>query len=141
MTLLAGIIYGAVYLELWIYKRADRVKEKQAITNIIRFILNDLQRKIAFIEESIQQKDFKPFFTNMWDAVILTNKQGLLSFEIFENLQATYSWMKYYNTELESMKLRQQNEGDLVQLLGDVRRSIEQSLKILKESKDLTRME
>lgn len=73
----------------------------------------------------------------MWDAVILTNKQGLLSFEIFENLQATYSWMKYSNTELESTKLRQQNEGDLVQLLGDVRQSINQSLKILKESKRL----
>lgn len=134
MTLLAGIIYGAVYLEHWIFKRTQRNQERQAIKKIIMFILNDLQRKLAFIDESIRFKDFKPFFTNMWDAVILTNKQGLLSFEMFESLQATYSWMKYYNTELESTK-KQQSEETLKELLSDVKKSIDQSLELLKQAK------
>jgi hypothetical protein len=135
MTLLAGIIYGAVYLEQLLYKRTQEKKDKVAINNIIKFISNDLGRKLGFIEESIKDRDFKPFFTNMWDAVILTNKQGLVSFEMFENLQATYSWMKYYNTELEGMRHGQHNdEKQLEELLGDVRKSIEQSLKLLKET-------
>jgi hypothetical protein len=135
MTLLAGIIYGAVYLEQWQYKRAQDRKDRLAIDNIIKFISNDLERKLVFVEESIKDRDFKPFFTNMWDAVILTNKQGLVSFEIFESLQGAYSWMKYYNTELETMRHGQEeNEKQLVQLLDDVRKSIEQSLKLLKET-------
>ena len=135
MTLLAGIIYGAVYLEQWQSKRAQDRKDRLAINNIIKFISNDLERKLVFIEESIKDRDFKPFFTNMWDAVILTNKQGLVSFEIFESLQGAYSWMKYYNTELETMRHGQEeNEKQLVQLLDDVRKSIEQSLKLLKET-------
>jgi hypothetical protein len=135
MTLLAGIIYGAVYLEQWQYKRFQDKKDKVAINNIIKFISNDLERKLGFIEESIKDRDFKPFFTNMWDAVILTNKQGLVSFEMFESLQATYSWMKYYNTELEAMRHGQEkkDEKELIELLSDVRKSIEQSLKLLKE--------
>jgi hypothetical protein len=134
MTLLAGIIYGAVYLEQWQFKRFQDKKDRVAINNIIKFISNDLERKLGFIEESIKDRDFKPFFTNMWDAVILTNKQGLVSFEIFENLQATYSWMKYYHAELEAMKHRQEkkDEKELIELLSDVRKSIEQSLKLLK---------
>src|SRR6185503_3498455 len=133
MTLLAGIIYGAVYLEQWQSKRAQDRKDRLAIDNIIKFISNDLERKLVFVEESIKDRDFKPFFTNMWDAVILTNKQGLVSFEIFESLQGAYSWMKYYNTELETMRHGQEeNEKQLVQLLDDVRKSIEQSLKLLK---------
>lgn len=67
----------------------------------------------------------------MWDAVILTNKHGLLSFEVFEKLQATYSWMKYYNSELETSRGKQQSEHELVELLGDVQQSIRESLKIL----------
>ena len=135
MTLLAGIIYGAVYLELWAHRKMQSSKEKQAIRNIIMFIFNDLEGKLSFIEESVRYKDFKPFFTNMWDAVILTNKQGLLSFEMFESLQATYSWMKYYNTELEGGKGRdQKDEQTLMELLDDVKKSIEQSLKLLKET-------
>jgi hypothetical protein len=133
MTLLAGIIYGAVYLEQWLYKRAQEKKDKASINNIIKFISNDLERKLGFIEESIKDRDFKPFFTTMWDAVILTNKQGLVSFEMFESLQATYSWMKYYNAELDIMKHGQKDEKQLVELLSDVRKSIEQSLKLLNE--------
>lgn len=131
MTLLAGIIYGAVYLEQWLNKRAQEKKDKASIHNIIRFISNDLERKLGFIEESIKDRDFKPFFTTMWDAVILTNKQGLVSFEMFESLQATYSWMKYYNAELDIMKHGQKDEKQLVELLSEVRKSIEQSLKLL----------
>jgi len=135
MTLLAGIIYGAVYLEQWQHKRMEAKKDKVAISNIIKFISNDIERKLVFIKESTKDRDFKPFFTNMWDAVILTNKQGLVSFEMFESLQATYSWMKYYNTELESMRHGQgKDEKQLVELLSEVRKSIEQSLKLLKET-------
>jgi hypothetical protein len=133
MSLLAGIIYGAVYLELWNYKRIETKKDRESISKIMRFLFDDLQRKLGFIAESVQNKDFKPFFTNMWDAVIMTNKHGLLEFEVFEKLQATYSWMKYYNTELESTKHRQQNDAELVELLGEVRQSIDDSLKVLGE--------
>lgn len=133
MTLLAGIIYGAVYLEQWQHRRYQDKKDKVAINNIIKFISNDLERKLGFVEESIKDRDFKPFFTNMWDAVILTNKQGLVSFEMFESLQATYSWMKYYNAELEAMRhVQEEDEKQLIELLGDIRKSIEQSLKLLK---------
>jgi CBS domain-containing protein len=38
------------------------------------------------------------------DAVILTGRHSLLSFEMFKDLQHTCSRMKYYNTELESDK-------------------------------------
>jgi hypothetical protein len=51
------------------------------------FSLNDLENKLRFIEESRQYKDYKPFVTDMWDAVILTGRHSLLSFEIFEDLQ------------------------------------------------------
>ena len=37
----------------------------------------------------------------MWDAIILTGRHSLLSFETFEDLEHTSSWMKYYNTEVE----------------------------------------
>jgi hypothetical protein len=83
--------------------------------------MNDLDNKLRFIEESRQYKDYKPFFTHMWDAVILTGRYSLLSFETFEDLQHTYSWMKYYNTELDV------NKGDE----AEVKKSIDQSLKNL----------
>ena len=69
----------------------------------------------------------------MWDAIILTGRHSLLSFETFEDLQHTYSWMKYYNTELESNKL---DENVLNDLLKDVKKSVEQSLNNLNESKE-----
>jgi hypothetical protein len=49
--------------------------------------MNDLENKLRFIGESHQYKDYKPFFTDMWDVVILTGRHSLLSFEIFEDLQ------------------------------------------------------
>ena len=44
-------------------------------------LLNDDQISTSrhFIEESRQYKDYKPFFTDMWDAVILTGIHSLLS--------------------------------------------------------------
>lgn len=47
----------------------------------------------------------------MWDAIILSGKQSLLSFELFQSVQLTYSWMKYYNSELESNKNNSQEMG------------------------------
>ena len=90
--------------------------------------MNDLESKLRFIEESRQYKDYKPFFTDMWDAIILTGRHSLLSFEIFEDLQHTYSWIKYYNTELDVNK---GDEAVLKDLLNEVRKSIDQSLKNL----------
>jgi hypothetical protein len=68
----------------------------------------------------------------MWDAIILTGRHSLLSFETFEDLQHTYSWMKYYNTELDMGK---SDERALKDLLTDVKKSANQSLKNLAETK------
>jgi hypothetical protein len=127
-TLLAVIIVGSIYLERWLEEKARRRKERETKKITIDFIMNDLENKLRFIEESRQYKDYKPFFTDMWDAVILTGRHSLLSFEIFEDLQHTYSWMKYYNTELDVNK---SDEGVLKDLLNEVAKSINQSLKNL----------
>ena len=127
-TLLAVIIVASIYFERWLGDKAHRRKERKTKKNTIKFIINDLENKLRFIEESRQYKDYKPFFTDMWDAIILTGRHSLLSFEIFEDLQHTYSWMKYYNTELDVNK---SDEGVLKDLLNEVTKSIDQSLKKL----------
>ena len=127
-TLLAVIIVASIYFERWLGDKAHRRKERKTKKNTIKFIINDLENKLRFIEESRQYKDYKPFFTDMWDAIILTGRHSLLSFEIFEDLQHTYSWMKYYNTELDVNK---SDEGVLKDLLNEVTKSIDQSLKNL----------
>jgi hypothetical protein len=127
-TLLALIIVGSIYLERWLEEKARRRKETETKKKTINFIMNDLENKMRFILESHQYKDYKPFFTDMWDAIILTGRHSLLSFEIFEDLQHTYSWMKYYNTELDANK---GDEGVLKDLLNEVSKSIEQSLRNL----------
>jgi hypothetical protein len=104
MAMLGAIIYGAIYVENWVEKRKLRREEKDNAKRIIKFVTNDLKKKLRFIEDSAQYKDFKPFFTDMWDSVILGGKQTLLPFELFENLQHIYSWMKYYNNELSNGK-------------------------------------
>lgn len=131
-TLLAAIIVGSIYLERWLEEKARQRKEKETSKNTIAFIINDLRNKLRFIEESNQYRDYKPFFTDMWDAVILTGRHSLLAFEMFKDLQHTYSWMKYYNTELESDK---HDENILKDLLQDVKKSIDLSLNNLDESK------
>jgi hypothetical protein len=134
MSLLAGIIYFSVYLEHWAYMRTQKKEEEKTRKNIIKFIENDLEQRLNFIEESLKYKDYKPFFTDMWDAVILAGKHALLSFELFQSLQRSYSWMKYYNSELESIKRNQFEEKELIGLLSDVRQSIEKSIQKLMET-------
>jgi hypothetical protein len=130
MSLLAVIIYGAIYVENWVEKRKVRIEEKEMKKKILMIVADDLNKQLQFIEESIQDKDFKPFHTSIWDAVILGGKQTLFPFEIFENVHDAYSWMTYYNNELNLNGIG--NEKMLIKLLGDVRESIEQSLEILK---------
>jgi hypothetical protein len=134
MTLLAAIIYGAIYVENWVEKRKARQKKKEEADRILEFVTNDLQKKLRFIEDTIQYKDFKPFFTDMWDAVILGGKQAVLSFEMFENLQHTYSWMKYYNNELDQRESGDVR-GEVIEILKEVQDSIKQSLELLKQSR------
>ncbi len=133
MSLLAGIIYGAIYVESWVEKRKARSEEKEMTKKILMIVANDLNKQLQFIEESIQDRDFKPFHTSIWDAVILGGKQTLLPFETFENLQDTYSWMAYYNNELNLNGT--ENEKLLVGLLEDVKKSIKQSLEQLKNER------
>jgi len=125
-TLLAGIIVGSIYLELWGFKRSQLKEDKENTKRIMMFIADDLQKRLDFIEEIHEYKDFKPLFTDMWDAIILAGKHALLPFELFQSLQRTYSWMKYYNSELDSGKPA--DEKVLVDLLDDVRKSIYSSL-------------
>jgi hypothetical protein len=132
-TLLAGIIIGSIYLELWGFKRSQIKEEKESTRRIMMFIVDDLQKRLHFIEETYQYKDFKPFFTDMWDAVVLAGKHALLPFELFQSLQRTYSWMKYYNSELDSGKPA--DEKVLIDLLDDVRKSIYRSLNKLNDNK------
>lgn len=134
MTMLGAIIYSAIYVENWVEKRKLRRKEKEEARRTVRFVANDLKKKLRFIEDSVQYKDFKPFFTDMWDAVILGGKQTVLPFELFENLQHTYSWMKYYNNELEQWE-KTNGGAAVMETLNEVKGTINQSLKLLKESK------
>jgi len=134
MAMLGAIIYGAIYVENWVEKRKLRRKEKEDARRTVKFVTNDLKKKLRFIDDSVQYKDFKPFFTDMWDAVILGGKQTVLPFELFENLQHTYSWMKYYNNELEQ---REKGDGEEMplEILTEVKDSVNQSLKLLEENK------
>ena len=128
LVLLAGIIYFSVYLEHWAYRRSQLKEDEKAIKNIIRFIKDDLGHRLGFIDESLQYQDYKPFFTDMWDAVILSGKQSLLPFELFQSIQRSYSWMKYYNSEIESNRRGNLDERILKELLDDVKKSIEKTI-------------
>jgi hypothetical protein len=131
-VILSVIIVGAVFLEIWFYRKSEKIKENNTKKRLFDLIRTDLQRKIRFINDSIKYKDYKPFFTDVWDAVVLSGKQTLFPFEIIENLQHCYSWMKYYNTEIQQ-KNQTENEKTLKDLLDEVKKSIEHSLRILKE--------
>ena len=126
MSLLAVIIYGAIFVESWLGKRKAQNEEEKMKQKILMIVADDLNKQLQFIEESVMDKDFKPFHTSIWDAVILGGKQTLLPFDIFENLHDTYSWMEYYNNEVRLNGT--ENEKLLAELLGDVRKSITQSL-------------
>ena len=131
MLILAAIIWFAVYLEQWTYRRSEKQKEHKERKNLIIFVDNDLKQRLRFIDESRQFKDYKPFFTDMWDAVVLAGKHSLLPFSLFQNLQRTYSWMKYYNNELDINKGGKIDEKVLEELLQDVRKQIKGSLELL----------
>jgi hypothetical protein len=137
IVLFAVLIYGAVYLERWMEKRRIKQEDNKSRRQVVRFVADDLHSRLNFIAESVQYHDYKPLFTDMWDSVILGGKQTLLPFELFENLQHTYSWMKYYNNELEQ-KGGAIDEKEALELLNEVKKTIEASLKMLKES-DLER--
>ena len=133
MLILAGIIWFTVYLEHWTYRRTEKQKEQKERKNLFIFIDDDLKQRLRFIDESQQFKDYKPFFTDMWDAVVLAGNQSLLPFNVFQNLQRTYSWMKYYNNELDiTNKSGKIDEKVLEELLQDVRKRINGSLALLK---------
>jgi hypothetical protein len=132
-AILAVIIFGAVFVENWIYRKSEKNKENNIMKKITILINNDLQRKLRFVNDTLQYKDYKAFFTNIWDSVILSGKQTLLSFEVIESLQHSYTWMKYYNTELQQ-KNPYDNEKTLNDLLDEVKKSIINSMKILKEN-------
>ena len=65
------------------------------------------------------------------ESVILSGKQTLFPFDIIKNLEHTYSWMKYYNTELQQ-KGPIGNEQILKDLLIEIKKTTELSLDILK---------
>lgn len=77
-TLLAAIIVGSIYLEQWAHNRSHIKQERETKKRILLFIADDLQKRLDFIKETHQYNDFKPFFTDMWDAVILAAK-GILA--------------------------------------------------------------
>ena len=93
MVILAAIIFFSVYLEHWIFRMREKEKENKERKYLIIFIDNDLKQRLRFIDESEQFKDYKPFFTDMWDAVVLAGKHPLLPFNLFQNLQRTYAWI------------------------------------------------
>jgi hypothetical protein len=91
MLILAAIIWFTVDLEHWTYRPTEKQKEQKERKNLIIFIDDDLKQRLRFIDESQQFKDYKPSFTDMWDAVVLAGNQSLLPFNVFQNLQRTYS--------------------------------------------------
>ena len=129
-VILSIIIFGAVFLEIWLYRKSEKIKETNTRKRMLDLIRTDLRRKIRFINDSSEYKDYKPIFTDVWDAVVLSGKQTLFPFETIENLQHCYSWMKYYNTEIQQ-KHQIDNEKTLKEILDEVKKSIEHSLGIL----------
>ena len=51
--------------------------------------------------------------------MIISGNHSLLSFELFKNIQRTYSWMKYYNSEIESRDNEKSKEKTLLRVLLD----------------------
>lgn len=93
MLIVAAIIWFTVYLEHWTYRRTEKRKEQKERKNLIIFIDDVLNQRLRFIDESQQFKDYKPFFTDMWDAFVLAGNQSFLAFNVFQNVQRTYFCM------------------------------------------------
>lgn len=128
--LLAAVVFGAIYVENWLENRKRHRDDGKKLVETLRYVRTDLENKLRFIDDTISFKDYKPFFTDIWDAIILDGRQSLMQFELFKKLQHTYSWMKYYNTELDQ---RQKTESDsqILDTIGEVRKSIEESISLL----------
>jgi predicted DNA-binding protein YlxM (UPF0122 family) len=133
MVLLAGIIWFSIYIEHWAFQRSIKKQDKKALENILRFIEDDLKHRNRFVNESLQRENYKPFLTDMWDAVIIAGKQSLLDFQLFQIIQRTYSRMKYYNSELEWIKKNNLDNKMLKELLDEVKDSIEKALSKIHE--------
>jgi ABC-type maltose transport system permease subunit len=133
MVLLAGIIWFSIYIEHWAFQRSIKKQDKKALENILRFIEDDLKHRNRFVNESLQRENYKPFLTDMWDAVIIAGKQSLLDFQLFQIIQRTYSRMKYYNSELEWIKKNNLDNKMLKELLDEVKESIEKALSKIHE--------
>lgn len=129
-SILATIIFGAVFVENLLWRRMQQKQDSSVKKKILLLLKEDLIRKMRFIDDSIQYKDYKPFFTDVWDSTILSGKQTLLQFETIKNLEHTYSWMKYYNTEL-SQKPPGSNEQTLKELLAEIKKTVDASLTML----------
>lgn len=124
--LLAGIIVGSIYLEQWGHRRSQIIEERKTKGRIIIYLTDDLQKDSISLMK----------LTDMWDAIILAGKHAL-PFELFQSLQRTYSWMKYYNSELDSRSDKALDEKVLRELLEDVRKSIIRSLNKLNETEEI----
>ncbi|MEM2786420.1 MAG: hypothetical protein QW652_07140 [Candidatus Nitrosotenuis sp.] len=131
-TILATIIFGAVFVENWSYRRMQKKEDNATRKKILLLIKEDLIRKLRFINDTIQYNDYKPFFTDVWDSTTLSGKQTLLRFETIKTLEHTYSWMKYYNTELQQ-KGSVGNEQTLKELLAEIKKTTESSLNVLNQ--------
>lgn len=133
MLIVAAIIWFTVYLEHWTYRRTEKRKEQKERKNLIIFIDDVLNQRLRFIDESQQFKDYKPFFTDMWDAFVLAGNQSLLPFNVFQNVQRTFFCMKYYNNEIDARnKSSTLGENVLEELLQDVTKQINGSLALLR---------
>lgn len=133
MVLLAGIIWFSIYIEHWAFQRSSRMQDQKSLENILKFVEDDLKHRNKFVNESIENENYRPFLTDMWDAVIIAGKHSLLDFHLFQIIQRTYSWMKYYNSELEWTKKNELDKKILKELLVEVKKSIEKSLNKIHE--------
>jgi hypothetical protein len=134
MVLLAGIIWFSLYIEHWAFQRSSKKQDEKSLINILKFIEDDLKHRNKFVDESLRNENYKPFLTDMWDAVIIAGKHSLLDFQLFQTFQRTYSWMKYYNSELELVKKNEFDNKMLKELLIEVKKSIEKALNKIHES-------
>ncbi|GKS61843.1 hypothetical protein YTPLAS21_13010 [Candidatus Nitrosocosmicus sp.] len=134
MVLLAGIIWFSLHIEHWTFQRSSKRQDEKPLINILKFIEDDLKHRNKFVDESLRNENYKPFLTDMWDAVIIAGKHSLLDFQLFQTFQRTYSWMKYYNNELELVKKNEFDNKMLKELLIEVKKSIEKALNKIHES-------
>jgi hypothetical protein len=129
MVLLAGIIWFSIYIEHWAFQRSSKKQDEKSLINILKFIEDDLKHRNKIVDESLRNENYKPFLTDMWDAVIIAGKHSLLDFQLFQTFQRTYSWMKYYNSELEWVKKNEFDQEILKELLVEVKKkSIDKAL-------------